>query len=257
MRALLSVVLGLVLVACAHAPPLPPPRPLAPLPPEVKAVDRYGTVRFTAEDLRRALGEPFERYLLPQDEAENARLEALIDQRLRGLGFAWAKVSAIGYFEPAGMEFYVTIDVVEPEDVGRRMAFGKAPAATLPDVEGLVEAWSAYQAKGFELLRAKAIGPERRECGAFHCLFGFEHPDLARFGPLFARAPANRTALVHLLREAKDDRQRAAAAFLLAHLPDGREVVRLLTTRRSRCRSSRRSRRSTSPRPPTAIRRSR
>jgi hypothetical protein len=218
----------LLLAACATAH-TPPPPPLPALPPEVKAVDVYGTVRFDADELRRELGPDFDRYLQPiDDEAENARLERALRDRLVALGFAWGKVSAIGYFKPHGMEWYVTLDVVEPEDAGRRLRFGRAPTTELGDVDGLVAAWNAYQSKGFELIRAKAITPQRPACKAFHCLHDFAHPELAPFAAKFDEVPAHKDALVRLLREAKDDELRAGAAFLLAHLTDGNEVVALL-----------------------------
>jgi hypothetical protein len=195
----------------------------------VTAVDLYGTVRFTAEELRRELGEPFEKWLLPQEEAEDRRLRGLIEARFKALGFAWGRASAIGYFRPHGMEYFVTLDVVEPEDAARRLSFGEAPQAELADVDGLCADWWAYQEKGFRLIRDKAITPARPACKAFHCLFDFNHPELARFGTRFDEGvPAHEEALVAILRQAKDDRLRAAAAFLVAHLADGNEVVRLL-----------------------------
>jgi len=217
-----------VLAACAAcAATRPPPPPLPPLPTGIRAIDHYGTTRFTSEELRRALGEPFEKYLVAQDnDAENARLEQAIQARVTELGFVWGKVSGITYFRPAGEETYVTIDVVEPHDRARRMPFGAAPGEELADVDGLVAAWGEYQSKGFELIRAKSLSPQRVPCKAFHCLFGFDHPDLAKFGPIFdERVPAHRAELLRLLHAARDPKLRAGAAFLVAHLRDGREVV--------------------------------
>jgi hypothetical protein len=192
----------------------------------VRAVDRYGTSRLTADELRRALGAIFDAYLVAEKDDERKALGAKLKARFVELGFAWGRVSAITYFRPAGNQTYVTLDVVEPADRERRMSFDAPPTEDLPDVDGLAAAWDAYEAKGLELLRTHAMPPQRVECGAFHCLFGFEHPELAKYGALFAEhVPARRAELLGLLHRAKDDDRRAAAAFLIAHLHDGNEVV--------------------------------
>src|SRR5262244_483838 len=110
-----SLALVALFAACATTPP-PPPTPLPPLPPMVRAVDRYGTTRYSAEELRRLLGAPFEAYLVAKDDAERKRLKATLKDRFRELGFAWGGVSPITYFRPEGNPTYVTIDVVEEKD---------------------------------------------------------------------------------------------------------------------------------------------
>ena len=180
----------------------------------------------SADELRRALGAPFDRWLVAEKDEERKALSERLKARLVELGFAWGRVSRIIYFRQPKNETYVTIDVVEPADRARRMPFDAPPTEDLPDVDGLAAAWDAYEAKGLELLRTHAMAPRRVECNAFHCLFGFDHPDLARYGTLFAeRVPARRAELLRILHRAKDEDRRAAAAFLIAHLPDGNEVV--------------------------------
>lgn len=206
------------------------PAPLPPLPAGIKAIDLYGTTRFTVEDLRRKLGDRLTRWLETEDEAESRQLGGELEAELLNLGFAWVGLSPIGYYKEGGeMEWYVTIDVVEERDRARRMAFGAAPTAELADVAGLAAAWDEYMKRGTDLRQAGALKNVRVACPAFHCLHGFEHPELAAFGTRFdADVPAHRDALVRLLREARDARLRGAAAFLLAHLRDGDDVVAVL-----------------------------
>lgn len=212
-----AVAVAALLAACATATPLPA---------NVRAVDRYGTTRLSADELRRALGATFDRYLVAEKDDERKTLSTELKARLVELGFAWGRVSRITYFRQPKNETYVTIDVVEPADRERRMPFGAAPDEDLPDVDGLAAAWDAYETKTLELLGAHALPSEYVPCNAFHCLVGFRHADLAPYGTLFdERVPARRAELLRLLHRAKDEDRRAAAAYLIAHLHDGNEVV--------------------------------
>jgi hypothetical protein len=205
----------MLLAACASAPR-----------PDVRAVDRYGTTRLTADELRRALEPTFDRYLVAEKDEERKSLSTQLKARLVELGFAWGRVSRITYFRQPKNETYVTIDVVEPADRERRMPFAAAPDEDLADVDGLAAAWNAYEAKALQLLTAHALPNEYVPCNAFHCLVGFRHPDLASYGKLFdEKVPARRAELIALLHRAKDEDRRAAAAYLIAHLQDGNEVV--------------------------------
>jgi len=220
--------LTLLAITCAASCARPHPvAPLAPLPPDVKAVDVYGTTRYSADDLRRMLGPRFDRWLAAIEHDDMRRqLQDEMDAQLRGLGFSFAHLAQIGYFSDAGaMAYYVTIDLVEADDRARRIVFAAAPTDELADVDGLAAAWDAYAAKGVELMQAGAIGNQRVACPAFHCMFGFDHPALAPYGVTLAKVPTHRDELIQRLRRARDPKLRATTAFLLAHLTDGADVV--------------------------------
>jgi hypothetical protein len=199
------------------------------------AVDLFGTSRFTAEQLLAPLRPRFTEY----EQASLARdfeKAAPIQHELEGAvkqagGFAFVKFSLIRYFRE-GDPSYVTIDVVEPGDVARRMTFAKPPAdaAALPDPEGLLAKYGDYEKKGFELLaKHEKIADEAASRELFHSPFGFAHAELAPFKPILvdgARRHADELALI--VRRDQEAQHRAFAIFLLAFTSDGARVVREL-----------------------------
>src|SRR5437868_15510837 len=74
--------------------------------------------------------------------------------------------------------------------------------------------------------------PEVPTCPAHHCLFGFDHPKLRGFGETFSRlVPVDRDALIKVLQTDKNENDRAAAAYLLAHLQSAQDVLNTLLPR--------------------------
>src|SRR5262249_24577025 len=83
-------------------------------------------------------------------------------------------------------------------------------------------------------MREQKIGPQRVECPAFHCMGGYEHETLRPYGEKFVKGvPDNQDKLVRVLKEDKDPADRAAAAFLLAHVKDGKKLVQWMLAAQS------------------------
>jgi len=79
------------------------------------------------------------------------------------------------------------------------------------------------------MMRTKNPRPFKH-CPAFHCVFGFEAAELQAYGDKFnTQVPKFKHQLIAILRNDQDDLKRGAAAYLLAHLADGREVVAALS----------------------------
>jgi hypothetical protein len=96
------------------------------------------------------------------------------------------------------------------------------------DPDGLLASWREYEKVGSALDFDGQIAASP-SCPAHHCAFGFDHPKLRPYGDKFAqKVPADRAALVAVLQTDKDDQDRTSAAYLLAHLPDARDVLEAL-----------------------------
>ncbi|MCA9755833.1 MAG: HEAT repeat domain-containing protein [Candidatus Eisenbacteria bacterium] len=195
----------------------------------LRSIDVYGTSRLHAEDVRAEYGEELARLAeyFAEEAEEFEPLRERIETELRGRGpFAWLAVSLIESYTP-DHPIQITIDVVEDADVKRRMPFREAPdgEGTSPgDARELLEAWKAYEQRSGELFRAGEL--PSIACEAHHCLWGFQHEELQPYGERFDReAPEQRDALLRVLRHAPESADRAAAAFLLGHLPDAQEIV--------------------------------
>lgn len=222
---MLSSLVGLLGAAAAMAIAQPP----------LKAVDLYGSDALSAEAVSSRFGGELGRFAeadAAQRFEERARLARDIETGIAGMGdFAFVRLSLIRYeFSERGRPSYLTVDVVERKDAGRRMPFLPAPRAELDDPGGLIALWQEYEAKGWEAARRGEIDWAKTDCGrAFHCLFGYGHPKLKRYGRAFLeKVPARKSALLRVLREDRRPPNRAAAAFLLAHIRDGGELVRAL-----------------------------
>jgi hypothetical protein len=202
---------------------------------EPKAIDLYGTESVSRRELLEKFGVQISSFfrLYCADQPSAMPLKAAIESDIRSMGpFAYAGISVIDYdLTHRGASSYLTIDIVEEGDRLRRMPFGRLPKAELSDPDGLLAAWKAYESKARGLLASGSVDPRHIDCGAaFHCLAGFSHPDLAPYAAIFSTGAAkNKDALAEILRRGKEPGARAAAAFLLAHISDGAELVRILT----------------------------
>jgi hypothetical protein len=103
-----------------------------------------------------------------------------------------------------------------------------APQGDVPDPDGLLASWQEYEKIGSELDYAgQLVWPP--PCPAHHCVYGFDHPKLRPYGDKFTqKVPADRAELIRVLRTDRDEKKRGNAAYLLAHLPEARDVLETL-----------------------------
>ena len=217
---------GLSFSACAHARQG-----------GLAGLDVYGTERVTVEQVREAegplLGQCFELYESGADSDAFAKCVQDLNARIVGsYDFAYAKFSFIGYFNPTGRPVYATLDVVEKADKATRMDFLPRPKGEFKDPDGVLAAWESYMDTGWQLVKSGEITTARPDCVAFHCLFGHQHPRLARYEKLFLTAASkNLSELKQIFLHDHDDGHRAAAAFVLAYMKDGKALIDLLASR--------------------------
>jgi hypothetical protein len=208
------------------APAAPPAKPAA-RPGTLAAIDVFGSKHAPNDEIVATAG--FE--LGSHVEFGSPEFGELLDganKRLRErYHFPFVEVSPISYFgtSPDAGKVFITIDVVEPEDA-RRLKFAAAPAKDIPDPAGLVAAWLDYEAVVWPLVRSGAYKPPYTCKGGWHCALGFAHPDLeAREDVFIAQVPAHFAELAKVLRQDRDRKRRAAAAFLLAYGTDRKRVI--------------------------------
>ena len=204
-----------------------PPKPIAP---ELARVDVFGSKRLDRETVVAKWGDDLVQLMHAMDtQGDIGPVKEGLEAKIKASGkFALVDVSAITYFNPN--RTYLTVDLVDAEDT-QRMAFRPAPTATHPDPDGLIALWSEYQDAAMGLLMKGEIkfDPNNREkCPFWHCIT-FAHESLAKYKDAFAtRVAPHEAELVEILRTDRDAKARAAAAFLLAHIADGKRVVDLM-----------------------------
>ncbi|UQA61468.1 HEAT repeat domain-containing protein [Polyangium aurulentum] len=221
--------------AAPTAAPSAAPSAAAPEPapaPVLKAIDVYGTKLMDSAWVKTRFSATFQRWFDTEDEAETKRLEKeMVDGILaEKKEIGWVKFSPVTYYNMGKVpQGYVTVDVVERKDMKKRLTFGPEPKGDFEDPAGLIAAWNEYESTFFRMMREQEIGSERVPCPAFHCMGGYKHEKLRPYGDKFVKdVPPNEDKLIRILKEDKDPKDRASAAFLLAHIKDGKKLVGLM-----------------------------
>jgi hypothetical protein len=213
------------------------------VPPRIASVDVYGSSTFDSARLRAEFESELLQYGalgieaqtnpnadMQRLEAEAVAIQEKVKAALSGAGpLAYFDVSTTTDFGPPP-RVHVMVDVVEQADAARRMPFRAAPTSEIADPDGLLAAWSAYQAKVFELAFAGTpLRVDADECPVLHCVAPFDIPEFAPYLERFndgARRHAD--DLYRVAAESGDAEQRANALFVLAHTNDAERLLPVL-----------------------------
>lgn len=213
------ILIYLVLAACAT-----PAKSQSPL----DGLDTFGSQRINASAIKSRYGgeinEMAEKNLARSNDFFHLKLK-IAEEIKNQYGFAFVDLSLITYFEPNPGN-YLTVDVVELQDAGRRMNFLPQPKGRFTDPDGLIALWDQYFEVAFQLQRSGQF-QYPKSCPAWHCTHGFENEKLTPFLQKFEMlVPRNEKKLVEILNHDSRAAFRANAMFLLAHIKDGRAVIR-------------------------------
>lgn len=219
MRAFMILALVFLNTACATAP-----KSHAAL----NGIDVFGSKRVSALDISKQYGSQIDKWV---DASKNQRPEyfglkkGIEDSIKNQWGLAYVSLSLITYFKPNPGD-YLTVDIVEPQDAAKRMAFLPEPKGHFEDPDGLIALWEEYLQLAFELQRTGQFDYPKA-CPAWHCTHGFENSKLAPFLEKFNKlVPPNEDKLARILKEDFRPQFRGNAAFLLAHIKNGRTVAK-------------------------------
>jgi hypothetical protein len=229
-RALVAISLAM---ACSQPPPPQQPAPPAAAakpaaqPKTLVAIDVFGSRRVSNDEIIATSGlVAGGTVVFPSDELFE-QLDAAKRRLAERYQFALVEVSPISYFgnSPDANKVFITIDVVDADDTAR-MKFAPAPSKTVADPAGLVAAWLDYEAAVWPLHNTGAYKGPYTCRGGMHCALGFNHPDLERREDLFIdKVPDHVAELTAVLRDDREAKRRAAAAFALAYARDRQQVI--------------------------------
>ncbi len=223
----IAVLISIFLCIKVHAEELSPPM----------VIDLYRSKQITVQDITTQLGPELQQFAkaMPnpaqlgeqQDGHEMVEWLMKITQGINKMGrFSYVSVSPIFY--PGDKHIYMTIDVVDKEDKARMLSYLPKPTGSYHDPDQLIKNWMEYEKLGFSIGFKEGIA--YKTCPAYHCIFGFDQPELQKYKGIFnTLVPRDQNQLTTILRKDKDENKRAAAAFLLAHMKDGHALIRILT----------------------------
>jgi hypothetical protein len=226
---------ALVCIVMACSQPPPPNQPASPAaaarpagqPKTLAAIDVFGSRRVSNDEIIAASGLVAGGAVMFPSDPLFEQLEAVQRRLTERFHFAFVEVSPISYFgdHPDANKVFITIDVVDADDTAR-MKFAPAPSKTVADPAGLVAAWLDYEAAVWPLHNSGAYKGPYTCKGGMHCALGFNHPDLESREDLFiAKVPKCVAELTAMLRDDREDKRRAAAAFALAYAHDRQQVI--------------------------------
>lgn len=203
--------------------------------PYVASIETYGSTRINEVILRETLGNDLNTWLQKglEGDPESIAMELkLADKIKEKFGFPFAEWSVVQYFEPGDLAIHITLDVVEKDEMQKRVSFKPAPTGEFKDPGDLIKNWNEYEDTAIEMVEAGQLQPEADECPAFHCPFGHRNPKLKKYEKIFVDG-VNKFGKELLEIQAKDKRPdyRASASYLLAYLKDGKKVVSAMVDR--------------------------
>jgi hypothetical protein len=203
---------------------------------EIHGIDLFGSEHLTVEEMIASEPQLFTKFceeLRAENEEKVERIQQELSEKLKTrFDLSFARLSAITYFEKQEKIVYITFDVVEHKDASKRLNFLDSPREVLDDPENLIAAWDLYMNTGMQLVAAGELDNQVVKCSAFHSLFGHQHPKLAPFEKQFVEGAArNKEELIAIFLKDGREHYRANAAFLLAYIPNGEELVEILSKR--------------------------
>lgn len=194
-----------------------------------RPISVFGSDRINGAEIEKFLGKTLDDWIKNSLERslESKKIESSISERVKHrYQLAYSQLSLVVYpdLEPS---VYITLDVVEKKDEKRRLPFLVLATKKHSDPGGLIEKWSDYESRALKLVENGELIPDSESCNAFHCLYGHHHSQLKSDEKVFKDgAKKFGTELKLILKHDSRAEFRRAAAFLLAYLMDGNEVVR-------------------------------
>jgi hypothetical protein len=202
-------------------------------------VDLYRSNQITIDDINRKFGKEIKE---ARDIAKSAgwrdpfsknstRLNDLMGKITEGIrvmgNFSYLEISYVLYLDG---KVHFTIDIVDKEDEKRLSDFLPKPDKIVKDPDHLIEKWVEYDKAALISTTEDVKLKKDYECPVYHCIWGgFVNPKFKKYEKLFnSLVPKNKERIIEVLRNDKDAEKRAAAAFLLAHIQDGSELVKIL-----------------------------
>ncbi|MCP0914741.1 MULTISPECIES: HEAT repeat domain-containing protein [Legionella] len=133
--------------------------------------------------------------------------------------------------EPAGKQFYTTIEIIEKQQPERMRFVTPKPFFTgkRKAKNNLIDSMIEYTRLETQLIGNNEIDEKKMVCPFYHCAAGFAHPKLKPYLQIFkTHTPQEKPLIISTMNEDEDPERRAAAAFLIGQFNDPQEIITLL-----------------------------
>lgn len=154
----------------------------------------------------------------------------LINEIKKHYNFAFVQFDTILY--PNDENTHTTIEVITQNDKNR-LRFIPSPkkVQSTPKLKhDLVDKMVKFHDKSMNLLVNNQLNSIVTKCPVYHCLPGFNHPELKdSFTLLTHQAPKEKALLINTIGHDPLPERRVAAVYLVGYLDDPHEIISLLT----------------------------
>ncbi|KTD25395.1 Uncharacterised protein [Legionella lansingensis] len=159
--------------------------------------------------------------------------EKLIKEIKDKYHFLYVDFSTIIYFDNKH-NYFTTIEVVKANNP-RRMRFIRrinkveVSKGNKNHRQDIIDTMVQYHRMEAEWLRNKKLQPIKGKCPAYHCTPGFAHQKLKPYLKIFNTAAiTEKQFILNTLKNDTDAERRAAAAFLVGHFSNPKEIISVL-----------------------------
>ena len=165
------------------------------------------------------------------DQLIHKRMD-LMDKIKKEKGYLLVDFQTIFY--PYNNVYYSTIEIVDKNNP-QRMRFVNAMNMKKPQEKAsphsldLIGKMDEYAHLGMDMLFRKELGTKEYLCPVYHCIVGFDHPKLKPYLKEFNHGVIQQKKLIlQTLNQDKNPERRTAAAFLVGHFQDPKEIISVL-----------------------------
>lgn len=144
--------------------------------------------------------------------------------------YAYANYEVVYY--PKDKQHYVTIEVIKSKDK-HRLHWIKS-TASFPHPAGendIIQVMQAYLEVGYQLVMSHQLNIAEVKCARFHCLFGFDHPQLKPYrNKIDQGIRSGKSLILTTLNQDLDPERRKASIYLIGELNDAEEILNVLAS---------------------------
>jgi hypothetical protein len=164
-----------------------------------------------------------------------ARLESkrnkLCDRIKKAGHYAYVSFDVVYY--PNDKQHYITIEVIKSKDkqrlqwINQSTSFHQQPVGE----NDIIQVMQAYLEVGYQLVMSNQLNVAEVKCSSFHCLFGFEHPELQPYrNKIDQGVRSGKSLILTTLNQDLDPERRKASVYLIGEFNDAEEILNLLVS---------------------------
>lgn len=156
--------------------------------------------------------------------------QQLLEKIKEEFGFYFVDFQTVFY--PGNKNVYTTIEVINKSQPERlRFVNNRTVKKIENKKDDLINKMLQFEIIEARLLMENKIDLKKNSCPVFHCVTGFNHPQLKPYLKIFNTGVIKEKKLIiDTLNKDADPERRAAAAFLIGHFSDPKEIISLLST---------------------------